>query len=63
MDNACFGARGIEGVGDSTVAALGDRAQGRAITGAITDCGHFLREECPDQLTEVVLKFRQSTPR
>jgi pimeloyl-ACP methyl ester carboxylesterase len=26
-------------------------------------CGHFLPEECPDELTEAVLKFWQSTPR
>jgi len=27
------------------------------------DCGHFLPEECPNELTEAVLKFWQSTPR
>jgi len=26
------------------------------------DCGHFLPEECPDELTEAVLKFWPSTP-
>jgi pimeloyl-ACP methyl ester carboxylesterase len=53
---------GSEGVGDAlraTVATLGDRVQG----GSITGCGHFLPEECPDELTEAVLKFWQSTPR
>ena len=53
---------GSDGVGDAlraTVATLGDRVQG----GAITGCGHFLPEECPDELTEAVLKFWQSTPR
>ena len=51
---------GSEGVGDAlraTVATLGDRVQG----GSITGCGHFLPEECPDELTEAVLKFWQST--
>jgi pimeloyl-ACP methyl ester carboxylesterase len=39
--------------------------QGGAITakGLPGDgCGHFLPEECPDELTEAVLKFWQSTP-
>jgi pimeloyl-ACP methyl ester carboxylesterase len=57
---------GSEGVGDAlraTVATLGDRVQGGAITGATAGCGHFLPEECPDELTEAVLKFWQSTPR
>jgi pimeloyl-ACP methyl ester carboxylesterase len=57
---------GSEGVGDAlraTVAGLGDRVQGGPITGATTGCGHFLPEECPDELTEAVLKFWQSTPR
>lgn len=57
---------GSEGVGDAlraTVASLGDRAQGGPITGATTGCGHFLPEECPDELTEAVLKFWHSTPR
>ena len=31
--------------------------------GSITGCGHFLPEECPDELTEAVLKFWQSMPR
>jgi pimeloyl-ACP methyl ester carboxylesterase len=65
---------GSDGVGDAlraTVATLGDRVQGGAIAGrpgpgagsADTGCGHFLPEECPDELTEAVLKFWQSTPR
>ena len=57
---------GSEGVGDAlraTVATLGDRVQGGSITGSIAGCGHFLPEECPDELTEAVLKFWQSTPR
>ncbi len=59
---------GSDGVGDalrSTVATIGDRVQGGAITakGLPGDgCGHFLPEECPDELTEAVLKFWQSTP-
>jgi pimeloyl-ACP methyl ester carboxylesterase len=57
---------GSDGVGDAlraTIAPLGDRVQGGAITGATEGCGHFLPEECPDELTEAVLKFWQSTPR
>jgi pimeloyl-ACP methyl ester carboxylesterase len=65
---------GSDGVGDAlraTVATLGDRVQGGSIAGrprpgagsADTGCGHFLPEECPDELTEAVLKFWQSTPR
>jgi pimeloyl-ACP methyl ester carboxylesterase len=65
---------GSDGVGDAlraTVATLGDRVQGGSIPGrpgpgagsADTGCGHFLPEECPDELTEAVLRFWQSTPR
>jgi pimeloyl-ACP methyl ester carboxylesterase len=61
---------GSEGVGDAlraTVASIGDRVQGGPISprqARPTDgCGHFLPEECPDELTEAVLKFWQSTPR
>jgi pimeloyl-ACP methyl ester carboxylesterase len=65
---------GSDGVGDALraiVATLGDRVQGGAITGrpgpgaasADTGCGHFLPEECPDELTEAILEFWQSTPR
>lgn len=53
---------GSEGVGDAlraTVATIGDRVQG----GSIPGCGHFLPEECPDELTAAVLKFWQSAPR
>ena len=56
---------GSEGVGDAlraTVATIGDRVQGGSIAGSVTGCGHFLPEECPDELTEAVLKFWQSTP-
>jgi pimeloyl-ACP methyl ester carboxylesterase len=56
---------GSEGVGDAlraTVATIGDRVQGGPVAGATTGCGHFLPEECPDELTEAVLKFWQSTP-
>jgi pimeloyl-ACP methyl ester carboxylesterase len=51
---------GSEGVGDAlraTVATLGDRVQGGAITGSSEGCGHFLPEECPAELTDAVLKF------
>jgi pimeloyl-ACP methyl ester carboxylesterase len=57
---------GSEGVGDAlraTVATIGDRVQGGMISGATAGCGHFLPEECPDELTEAVLKFWQSTAR
>ena len=61
---------GSEGVGDAlraTVATIGDRVQGGSITPRqalpADGCGHFLPEECPDELTEAVLKFWQSTPR
>jgi pimeloyl-ACP methyl ester carboxylesterase len=60
---------GSDGVGNAlraTVAALGDRVQGGAIApkqaGPTDGCGHFLPEECPDELTEAVIKFWQSTP-
>lgn len=56
---------GSDGVGDAlraTVATLGDQVQGGSITGSTTGCGHFLPEECPDELTAAVIKFWQSTP-
>jgi pimeloyl-ACP methyl ester carboxylesterase len=54
---------GSDGVGDAlraTIASTGDHVQGGAIG---PGCGHFLPEECPDELTEAILKFWQSTPR
>jgi len=57
---------GSDGVGDAlrmTIATIGDHVQGGPILGATEGCGHFLPEECPDELTEAVLKFWQSTPR
>jgi pimeloyl-ACP methyl ester carboxylesterase len=54
---------GSEGVGDAlraTVATIGDQVQGGPIG---PNCGHFLPEECPDELTDAVLKFWRSTPR
>ena len=57
---------GSEGVGDAlraTVATLGDRVQGGPISGSTEGCGHFLPEECPNELAEAVLKFWQSTSR
>jgi pimeloyl-ACP methyl ester carboxylesterase len=53
---------GNDGVGDAlraTVATLGDRVKGGAIG---EDCGHFLPEECPDELTAAVLAFWRETP-
>jgi pimeloyl-ACP methyl ester carboxylesterase len=53
---------GSDGVGDAlhaTVATLGDRVKG----GAIGDgCGHFLPEECPDELAAAILSFWRETP-
>jgi len=60
---------GSDGVGDAlrtTVATVADHVQGGTIApkqAAPSDgCGHFLPEECPDELTDAVLKFWQSTP-
>ncbi len=59
---------GSEGVGDAlraTVATIADHVQGGSIMprqpAGGDGCGHFLPEECPDELTEAVLKFWQST--
>ena len=60
---------GSDGVGDAlraTIATIGDHVQGGPIAPTQArpgdGCGHFLPEECPDELTEAVLKFWQSTP-
>lgn len=60
---------GSDGVGDAlhaTVATIADRVQGGPIAPKdarpADGCGHFLPEECPEELTEAVLKFWQSTP-
>ena len=53
---------GSDGVGDAlraTVATIGERVQGGAIG---IGCGHFLPEECPEELVRAVTKFWQSTP-
>ena len=59
---------GSDGVGDAlraTMAMIADHVQGGPITPRQArpgdGCGHFLPEECPDELTESVLKFWQST--
>lgn len=52
---------GDEGVGDAlhaTVATIGDHVKGGAILGSPTQgCGHFLPEECPNELTAAILAF------
>jgi pimeloyl-ACP methyl ester carboxylesterase len=51
---------GGDGVGDAlhaAVAALGDHVKG----GAIEGCGHFLPEECPDELADAILAFWRET--
>ncbi|WP_413988976.1 alpha/beta fold hydrolase [Labrys okinawensis] len=53
---------GSDGVGDAlraTIASTADHIQGGAIG---PGCGHFLPEECPDELTAAILKFWQATP-
>lgn len=52
---------GSDGVGDAlraTVATIGDRVSGGTIG---PNCGHFLPEECPNELTDAIFKFWQST--
>jgi hypothetical protein len=52
---------GDEGVGDAlraTLATLGDRVRGGAVKGAPNEgCGHFLPEECPNELATAILGF------
>jgi pimeloyl-ACP methyl ester carboxylesterase len=53
---------GSDGVGDglrATVATLGDRVKGGAIG---VGCGHFLPEECPDELAAAILDFWRDEP-
>jgi pimeloyl-ACP methyl ester carboxylesterase len=53
---------GDQGVGDAlhaAVATLGDHVTGGAIGAG---CGHFLPEECPDDLSAAILDFWGKTP-
>ena len=53
---------GKDGVGDAlraTVATLGDHIKGGAIG---EGCGHFLPEECPDELAAAILAFWREAP-
>lgn len=53
---------GKDGVGDglrATVATLGDHVTGGGIG---EGCGHFLPEECPEELTAAILAFWRETP-
>jgi pimeloyl-ACP methyl ester carboxylesterase len=56
---ALGGSDGVGGALRATIASSGDHIQGGTIG---PDCGHFLPEECPDELTEAILNFWQSTP-
>ena len=52
---------GSDGVGDAlhaTMATLGDHVSGGAIG---EGCGHFLPEECPDELATAMLTFWHET--
>lgn len=52
---------GSDGVGDTlraTVATLGDNVKGGPIG---EGCGHFLPEECPDELAAAILAFWRAT--
>ena len=56
---------GDEGVGDAlraTVATIGDRVKGGAVKGSPAEgCGHFLPEECPNELAAAILGFWRET--
>src|SRR5438309_1445236 len=56
---------GDEGVGDAlraTVATIGDRVKGGAVKGSPAEgCGHFLPEECPNELAAAILGFWHET--
>ena len=56
---------GDEGVGDSlraAVATIGDRVKGGAVKGSPAEgCGHFLPEECPNELAAAILGFWRET--
>lgn len=43
----------------SSAAPLGDHVKGGAIG---QGCGHFLPEECPDDLAAAILDFWRQTP-
>ena len=55
---ALGGSDGVGGALRATLASSGDNVQGGAIG---PDCGHFLPEECPDELTDAIFKFWQAS--
>ena len=54
---ALGGSDGVGGLLRATITSSGNQVEGGAIG---PGCGHFLPEECPDELTEAVLKFWRS---
>lgn len=55
---ALGGSDGVGGALRATLASSGDNVQGGAIG---PNCGHFLPEECPDELTDAIFKFREAS--
>lgn len=55
---ALGGEGGVGGALLETIQSLDDDARG----GVLAGCGHYLPEECPDELSRAVLDFWRSTP-